>query len=166
MPPLPGSPMDTLLMYCILQLFCRIKSRWFRIQFDELSPNFKGKERCRKEHDLKAAMKNSKKSVHLVTSHISGSLKSSDDDFEEAEMIVEDACSGLTEDVDHRAQRQPNRHGDAILRTWGETTGVEIAKWAVAREMHSTTSGNPDQVNGCHYHMALKLNRRSRWSAV
>lgn len=55
---------------------------------------------------------------------------------------------------------------EAILRAWRETTGVEIIQWVVAREMHPDTSSEPDQVNGFHYHMALKLSRRSRWLAV
>ena len=63
-----------------------------------------------KEDELKKAMKNAKKSIHLVTAHIHNCLTeiSSDEQFEEVEAIVEEACNSpeLNNQVDHRAQRQ------------------------------------------------------------
>ena len=88
---------------------CRIKSRWFRIQFEELSPKFKGQERCKREDALKKAMKNSKQSIYVMTSYIHKCLSdiSVDPEFGEIESILEEACHGPDLcDVDHRAQRQ------------------------------------------------------------
>ena len=96
-------------LYHLLMLTCRVKSRWFRIQFEELNPKFKGQERCIKEDNLKKAMKNANKSIYLVTAYIHGCLsnRSTTQEFEQVESLVEAACTApdLSE-VDHRAQRQ------------------------------------------------------------
>ena len=88
----------------------RVKSRWFRIQFEELSPKLKGSERCQKEVALKTAMKTASKSISVVTSHIHKCIVGicdEDNDFQQMESFIEEACStpSLSE-IDHRAQRQ------------------------------------------------------------
>lgn len=60
---------------CGSSFVCRIKSRWFRIQFEELCPKLTGADRYKKEADLKSAMKKSFKSVAAVTSFMYSSIK-------------------------------------------------------------------------------------------
>ena len=57
-------------LICSCKIACRIKSRWFRIQFEELAPKFKGQQRYIKEDYLKKGIQQSKKSIHIVTSYI------------------------------------------------------------------------------------------------
>lgn len=87
----------------------KVKSRWFRIQFEELSPKLKGAERCQREMALKAAMKTASKSISIVTSYVHKCILniSNDADFQQMEAIIEDACRQSTlSAIDHRAQRQ------------------------------------------------------------
>ena len=74
-------------------LLFRVKSRWFRIQFEELSPNLKGAERCQGEVALRAAMKIVLTSIFIVTSYIHKCILniSNDADFQQMEVIIEDA---------------------------------------------------------------------------
>ena len=62
-------------LFVAVNFACRIKSTWFQIQFEELAPKFKGQQRYVKEDDLKKAMQQSKKSIHLVTSYINKCIR-------------------------------------------------------------------------------------------
>jgi len=88
----------------------KVKSRWFRIQFEEISPKYKGEERWRKEVALRKAMSNARRSISVVTSYIHNclvDLSTSANEYDEVERIVEDASkASAASDIDHRAQRQ------------------------------------------------------------
>ena len=52
---------------------------------------------------------------------------------------------------------------EVIAQGWMQTTGVKIRQWVVAMEQHSST---PEGENSFHFHMALKLEKRTRWLRV
>jgi len=52
---------------------------------------------------------------------------------------------------------------EVIAQGWMQTTGVKIRQWVVALEQHSST---PEGENSFHFHMALKLEKRTRWLRV
>ena len=54
---------------------------------------------------------------------------------------------------------------EAVAHAWRETTASEVIQWVVCREIDANTS-DADDVNTFHYHMALKLSKRSRWLSV
>ena len=53
--------------------------------------------------------------------------------------------------------------GLVIVNAFQVVAGVEVLHWVVSQENHSGASG--DQSNS-HYHIALKLKKRARWSRV
>lgn len=52
---------------------------------------------------------------------------------------------------------------NVIINTWETVTPAKVVQWAVCREEHEESPENPHKF---HYHMALKLDRRCRWSSV
>ena len=42
-------------------------------------------------------------------------------------------------------------------------TGVKVVQWVVARELHADAGVSE---SNCHYHMAMKLEKRARWLKV
>lgn len=50
-----------------------------------------------------------------------------------------------------------------IANAFQQVAQVEVNHWVVCKESHAETS---ESENSTHYHMALKLNKRSRWSRV
>ena len=86
---------------------CRIKSRWFCIQFEELCPKLTGADRYKKEADLKSVMKKSSKSVAAVTSVMSIEGITADKLYESMDDIIEEACfSDLNlKDIDRCAKK-------------------------------------------------------------
>lgn len=95
---------------CGSSFVCRIKSRWFRIQFEELCPKLTGADRYKKEADLKSAMKKSSKSVAAVTSFMYSSIEgiTTDKLYDSMNDIIEEACFSdqNLKDIDHCAKQQ------------------------------------------------------------
>ena len=62
-------------------------------------------------------------------------------------------------------EKVPSREsfGLIIVNAFQVVAGVEVLHWVFSQENHSGASG--DQSNS-HYHIALKLKRRARWSRV
>lgn len=62
-------------------------------------------------------------------------------------------------------EKVPSREsfGLIIVNAFQVVAGVEVLHWVVSQENHSGASG--DQSNS-HYHIALKLKKRARWSRV
>ena len=62
-------------------------------------------------------------------------------------------------------EKVPSREsfGLIIVNAFQVVAGVEVLHWVVGQENHSGASG--DQSNS-HYHIALKLKKRARWSRV
>ena len=50
-------------------------------------------------------------------------------------------------------------------QAWMAATGVKTKQWVVAWEYHSDASSSEAQNSG-HFHMALKLEKRTRWIRV
>ena len=64
-------------------------------------------------------------------------------------------------------EKAPTRESfaEAVTVGWMQTTGVRVQQWVVAREMHA----NMTDSTSCkifHYHMALKIEKRTRWLSV
>ncbi len=56
---------------------------------------------------------------------------------------------------------------DAILDAWTKVSKCNVLHWVVAREKHQVQDGNPTRFQSdFHYHMALKLEKKSRWLRV
>ena len=53
----------------------------------------------------------------------------------------------------------------AVLDTWGTVTNSTIDHYVVCREKHAAHA-QVENSNQYHYHMAIKLSRKSRWKAV
>ena len=54
---------------------------------------------------------------------------------------------------------------EALAQACIETSGVKIQQWVVSMEQYSAaTCSNRD--NSCHFHMAVKLEKRGRWLRV
>ena len=97
-----------------------------------------------------------------------GSSESSSTDNEDG--ISRDSAEGLSSNLNDRAVRQvylityskadpqkfPTRESfaQAVVKSF-EAINTKIELWVCSKEAH--------QVNGFHYHMALKLNRCKRW---
>ena len=97
-----------------------------------------------------------------------GSSESNSTDNEDD--ISRDSAKGLSSNLNDRAVRQvyliayskadlqkfPTRESfaQAVVKSF-EATNTKIEHWVCSKEAH--------QVNGFHYHMALKLNRYKRW---
>ena len=54
---------------------------------------------------------------------------------------------------------------EALAQAWIETADVKIQQWVVSMEQHSAASCSNAE-NSCHFHMALKLEKRARWLRV
>lgn len=84
---------------------CRLKSRWFRIQFEELCTKLTGADRYKKEADLKSAMKKSSKSVAAVMSLMYSSIEgiTTDKLYGSMNDFIEEACFSdkNLKDIDH-----------------------------------------------------------------
>lgn len=52
----------------------------------------------------------------------------------------------------------------AVIYTWNTVTTSTVENFVVCKEKHKEVSDN--NANEYHYHMAVKLNRKSRWLAV
>lgn len=53
---------------------------------------------------------------------------------------------------------------EVLAQAWMEMTGVKIQQWVVAMEEHTTESDSSE--SNYHFHMAVKLERRTRWLRV
>lgn len=51
----------------------------------------------------------------------------------------------------------------AIVTAFERTTVAKVLHWVVSVELHNDDS---ERERGSHYHMAVKLSRKSRWSSV
>ena len=60
----------------------------------------------------------------------------------------------------------PSRHSfaSAVVNAFGTTTVAKVLQWVVSLEQHNDASS--DQEHGYHYHMAVKLSRKTRWANV
>ena len=54
---------------------------------------------------------------------------------------------------------------EAVLKAW-ECNGVTVEHWVVSLEGHADCDGDSDGMNVWHYHMAMKLVRKSRWLRI
>ena len=64
-----------------------------------------------------------------------------------------------------RADLEKESFAEAVTVAWMQTTGVRVQQWVVAREMHANMTDNTS-CNIFHYHMALKIEKRTRWFSV
>ena len=64
-------------------------------------------------------------------------------------------------------EKAPTRESfaEAVTVGWMQTTGVRVQQWVVAREMHANMTDSTS-CNIFHYHMALKIEKRTRWLSV
>lgn len=53
---------------------------------------------------------------------------------------------------------------EAVQEAWLKTTGVRVTQWVVSQEMHAEAGRT--SFNIFHYHMALKIEKRTRWLTV
>ena len=53
---------------------------------------------------------------------------------------------------------------EVLAQAWMEMTRVKIQRWVVAMEEHTTESDSSE--SNYHFHMAVKLERRTRWLRV
>ena len=64
-------------------------------------------------------------------------------------------------------EKAPTRESfaEAVTEAWMQTTGVRVQQWVVAREMQANMTDST-RCNIFHYHMALKIEKRTRWLSV
>ena len=63
-------------------------------------------------------------------------------------------------------QKVPMRKAfaEAVGEAWLKTTGVRVTQWVVSQEMHAESTST--SCNIFHYHMALKIEKRTQWLTV
>lgn len=54
---------------------------------------------------------------------------------------------------------------EAVLQAW-DLHGVELIHWVVSLEPHALCDEEDEEMNRWHYHMAIKLSKKSRWLRV
>ena len=100
---------DFTVNFSAFMFYCRIKSRWLRIPFEELNPKLTGMCCIEAEANVRAAMKSSHHSIGVVTSHIHQAIKDrlGDDDFKTIITDLEEECEKIANEkgrIDQRAQ--------------------------------------------------------------
>ena len=92
--------------FSAFMFYCRIKSRWLHIPFDELNPKLTGMFRIKAEANVRAAMKFSHRSIGIVTSYIHQAIKDrlGDDDFKTIITDLEEECENIANEKGHKDQ--------------------------------------------------------------